>query len=216
VSEKEHPAATAGRYLRAAGSAIQKELERRAAESEERKQAEAAGATATAQPQATPQTAPKPAAAPPPQATPGAGTPGTAAAGEASTTAAAERRAARQKPPLRPNRFLDRTFWIVFVVALIALALSGLQIQMLAPDSSQGWLRVILGVPLVVAAILVLTNWHRANERIVARIFKMWGLDAPTTKSGRFARRFAKDALTLVGILLLAVAAFQLLSAVVN
>jgi hypothetical protein len=180
VAEKEHPAAVAGRYLRAAGVAIQKELERRSSESEETK------AQAPAQPQEAP---PSPAAA---------------------------RRARRQKPPLEPKPFFDRVLWAWFMLALLALALSGLQIQMVFNGSTQTVVRLVLGIPLVLVAILVLTNWQRANERLVARAFKAWGLEAPTTKSGRFARRFAKDLMTLLGIVLLSVAAFQLLSAVVE
>jgi len=205
VAEKEHPAALAGRYLRAAGVAIQKELERRADEAEERKagpaeaQATEAGATEAGATEAR--------AAESQPSSPQA---------EARPSASTARAARRQKPPLEPRPFFDRLLWIAFMGALLALALTGLQIQMLASGTSATVVRLILGIPPLVVAILVLTNWQRANERLVARAFKAWGLGAPSTKSGRFTRRFAKDAMTLVGIVLLCVAAFQLLSSVVS
>lgn len=200
MAEKEHPAALAGRYLRAAGVAIQKELERRADEAEERK----AGPTEA---QATEARATEAQAAESQPSSPQA---------EARPSASTARAARRQKPPLEPRPFFDRLLWIAFMGALLALALTGLQVQMLASGTSATVIRLILGIPPLVVAILVLTNWQRSNERLVARAFKAWGLGAPSTKSGGFARRFAKDAMTLVGIVLLCVAAFQLLSAVVS
>jgi hypothetical protein len=197
MAEKEHPAALAGRYLRAAGVAIQKELERRAGESEKAKAQPATAGDATA-----------------PDARAAQAQPEAPAAGEPSPAAA--RRARRAKPPLEPKPFVDRLLWLAFMVAMLSLALSGLQVQMLASGTAETVVRLVLGIPLVVVAILVLTNWQRANERLVARAFRAWGIESPTTKSGRLVRRFARDAMTLLGIVLLSVAAFQLLSAVVN
>jgi hypothetical protein len=183
VNEKEHPARVAGRYVRAAGVAIQRELERRAAE-----------------PEATPaQPAPET-----PQPTP-----------QPTESAKAARRKGAQPLPERPR--LDRVIWLAFLASLVSLALTGLQIQMLASDGAQKGIRLVLGAGLLLGATLILTNWERANERIVARVFKsLWGIGEPTGRSGRFSRGLVRNGMSLVGIVLLALAAFQILSAFVR
>jgi hypothetical protein len=188
VSEKEHPASVAGRFVRAAGAAISKEFERRAAESAERP------AEAPAQSEAAPQA---------PQA--------------AATAGNAAPKLPRGRAAPEPRPWFDRILWFVFLLSLIALALTGLQIQMLMTGSVRTGARVAMGIPLVIGAFLLLSNWARSNERIVARLLRrVWGVGEATTRSGRFMRKRVGDGMTLLGIVLLAAGVFQLLRALVD
>jgi hypothetical protein len=182
VSEKEHPARVAGRFVRAAGEAISKEFERRAAEAPERP------VEAPQQPQATP--------------------PATGNSGP---------KPLRGRPAPVPRPWFDRIIWLLFLLSLVALALTGLQIQMLMSGSVRTGARVAMGVPLVIGAFLLLSNWARSNERIVARLVqRVWKVGEATTRSGRFMRKRVGDGLTLLGIVLLAAGVFQLLRAIVD
>jgi hypothetical protein len=195
VSEKEHPAATAGRYLRAAGIAIKKERERLAAESAAKRAAEAAAAPQQAS-QAPAQQAVAPAAPAP----------------------AAPKRAPRKAPPAPPpNRFLDRLFWLGFMVAAIASALALLNIQMITSGTAQDLVRLVLGGIFLVFAGALLLNVGHAKDRVLATMTKkLWGLEQPTTRMGRFMRSMAKDVLTLLAIAWLAIAVYEILTVVVH
>jgi hypothetical protein len=200
VEEKEHPARTAGRYVRAAGIAIKKERERLATESARRaaetaqaeQQAAASAPAAEAPPQATPPPAPEPAAKP-----------ARAAAAKASP------------PPAKP--VLDRLLWIGFLIAVVATGLAALNVDMVVSGTAKTVVRLALGGVFIAVALVVLTNWQRASERLVAKLMKkFWGMDHPVTRTGRFMRRIAKDLMTLVGILWLAIGVFEILRGLVN
>jgi hypothetical protein len=197
--DKEHPARTAGRYVRAAGVAIRKERERLAAESA-RRAAEAAEAEKLAPP-----VQPPPAAiAPPPSAT----TPPPPAA---ATKKPSGRQAA---PPPSPKPMLDRLLWWGFLIAVVATGLAALNIDTVMSGTSKLVLRLALGGIFLGVSLLLLTNWHRASERLVAKLMKkFWGMDHPVTGSGRFMRRIARDLMTLLGIVWLAAAVFEILRA---
>jgi hypothetical protein len=45
---------------------------------------------------------------------------------------------------------------------------------------------------------------------------KLWGLDHPTTRGGRFMRSIAKDLITLLAIVWLALGVFEILHPLVN
>jgi hypothetical protein len=192
VSEKEHPARTAGRYVRAAGIAIKKERERLAAESAARRAEEAA--------QAPP---------PPAQAT------------QAPQQPAAQQQAS---PPTRPqphapppSRFLDRLFWIGFVITVIATCLALLNIQMVTSGTAQDVVRLVLGGIFLAVAAMILLNVGHAKERVLAQVTKrLWGLEHPTTRTGRFMRSMAKDLMTLLAIAWLAIAVYEILTVIVN
>ena len=65
--------------------------------------------------------------------------------------------------------------------------------------------------------LVLLTNWQRATERLVARLMgEVLGMDHPVTRSGRFMRRIARDLMTLLGIVWLAIGSLEILRAFVN
>ncbi len=195
MAEKEPLARITGRYVRAAGVAIQKERERRAAESEQRAAAEAEAAKAA---QAA---APPPAAPPPPAAAPPAG------------------RAARSPATgLEPKPMLDRVIWFGFLISLVAVCLVALQIQMVTSGSVRLGIRLALGGILIVTALALLTNWQESKQRLIAIFFrKFWGVEGHETSTGRVVTHIAKDwMLSLVGIVWLALGVFELLRGFVN
>jgi hypothetical protein len=193
MSEKEHPARTAGRYVRAAGIAFKKERERLAAESE-RRAAEAAQAAAQAPPP------------PAPQAPPAATTPAKAAAPP------------REQPaPPKHRPFVDRLFWTGFLVTLVATAFALLNIPSVFPEPSRTVLQVGLGCVFLLVAVTLLCNWLQTKDRtLLAVTRKLWGLDHPTTRGGRFMRSIAKDLITLLAIVWLALGVFEILHPLVN
>jgi hypothetical protein len=202
VEEKEHPARTAGRYVRAAGIAIKKERERLATESA-RRAAEAARAEQQAPPTPPPAAAPPPEAAPPPVAAPAKEPPRAAARPE--------------RPPPTPRPFVDRVLYVGFVIAVVATALAALNVDMVTSGTAKAVVRLVLGGIFIGVAIVLLTNWQRASERLVAKLMKkFWGMDHPVSRSGRFVRRIAKDVMTLLGIVWLAIGVFEILRAFVN
>jgi hypothetical protein len=202
MSEKEHPARTAGRYVRAAGIAIRKERDRLAAESAAKRAAEAAQAEQEAA-QAPPQ--------PPPQAPPAA----PRAAEPPPAVPAAPKRPSRPAPP--PNRLLDRLFWFAFIVTIVAMCLALLNVQMLASGTAEDIVRLVLGVIFLVVASAMLLNVGHMKDRILTTLtLKLWGLGHPTTRMGRFMRGAAKDVLTLLGIGWLTIATYEILTALVR
>jgi hypothetical protein len=196
VSEKEPFARTAGRYVRAAGVAISKELERRSADSEQRTLREEqdrrqAAAAAEARPEA------------PPHAPPATGK-----RGRARGTAV---------PALPEKPLVDGFLYYLFLVSLVAVALAGLQVQMLTDGTIRSGIRLGLGVILVLMALLLLWNWQQARRRLVTRFFRrIWGLEEATTRTGRFFRSVGGDVMTLIGIAWLALGVFELLRAFVD
>jgi hypothetical protein len=201
-NEKEHPASIAGRYVRAAGVAIKKERARLAAEGEAKRAAEAAQVAAQpAQP-----VAPPPQAAPPPPAA------------VAPPTAEPQKASRRQPgPPPKPNRFLDRLFWIAFLLTILASCLALLNVDMVTSGTSKTVVRLTLGGIFFVVAIALLTNWMQMKDRVLSNVTRrLWGLDHPRTKTGRFMRSAAKDVLTLLGIAWLAIGVFEMLRVVAS
>ena len=204
MDEKEHPARTAGRYVRAAGVAIRKERERLAAESA-RRAAEAAQAEQQAPPPAT-------TATPPPVAPPQAAPPRPAAPPQKQP-----RPARKPAEPPTPRPLIDRLLWWGFLITVVVTGLAALSIDTLFSGTAQMVFRLVLGSIFMAVSLTILTNWQRANERLVARLMKkFWGMDHPTTGSGRFMRRIAKDLMILLGILWLAMGVFEILRALVN
>jgi hypothetical protein len=195
VDDKEHPASIAGRYVRAAGVAIRKEKERLAAESAKRA-AEAAQAPPAAAP---PVAAPPQAVAPPPPAAP----------------AAKPKPAAAPPPAARP--IVDRLLWWGFLIAVASTAVAALNVDTVTSGTTKVVIRLTLGGVFIFVSLMLLTNWQRANERLVARLMKkFWGMDHPTTRSGRVVRRIARDLMILLGNAWLAIGVFEILRAVVN
>jgi hypothetical protein len=191
MPDKEHPARTAGRYVRAARIAISNERERRAADAAQR---------AAQAPQAEQQPA---AEASPPRA--------------AAPPAARQRPARTPAPGPPPKPFLDNLLYYVFLISLVAVGLAGLQVQMLTSGSPRVGIRLGLGIALILVAVPLLSNWQRSKERLTARFFKkIWGVDAPVSRSGRVMRKVGNDVMTLIGIIWLALGTFEVLRAFVE
>jgi hypothetical protein len=190
-------ARTAGRYVRAAGIAFKKERERLAAESERKRAAEAAQAAQVAAQQ--PPQAPPQAVAPPP-------------------AAAQPAKAPRPAPPAPPpNKFLDRILWLGFIVTIVATVLVLLSIDSVMSGTTKTVFRLVIGGICFAYAGILLTNTFHAKERVLATMTrKLWGLEHPRTRTGRFMRAVAKDVLTLLAIGWLAVGVLDILRVVVD
>ena len=107
--------------------------------------------------------------------------------------------------------------YIGFIISVVATGLAGISIDTLAKGTDRVIVRLVLGGIFLAVSLLLLTNWQRARERLVAKLMKkFWGMDHPVTRSGRFMRGIAKDLMTLVGILWLAMGVFEILRALVN
>ena len=77
--------------------------------------------------------------------------------------------------------------------------------------------RLVIGGICFLYAGILLTNWNHAKERVLAMMTKkLWGLEHPRTRTGRFMRAVAKDVLTLLAIGWLAVGVLDLLRVVVD
>ena len=77
--------------------------------------------------------------------------------------------------------------------------------------------RLVLGGICFSFAAALLTNWLYAKDRILLTLTrKLWGLEEPRTRTGRFMRGVAKDVLTLLAIGWLAVGTLDLLRVVGN
>ena len=77
--------------------------------------------------------------------------------------------------------------------------------------------RLVIGGICFLYAGILLTNWNHAKERVLAMMTKkLWGLEHPRTRTGRFMRAVAKDFLTLLAIGWLAVGVLDLLRVVVD
>ena len=64
----------------------------------------------------------------------------------------------------------------------------------------------------VLSAVGIFTNALHAKDRVLTILTrKLWGLEQPTSRIGRFMRGMAKDMLTLLGIAWLAIGVYLLL-----
>jgi hypothetical protein len=162
VSEPEHPAAKAGRLVRAVGLGIARELEKRT--------------------EAAPKARPEP--LPPP-------------------------------PPANIGGFVGRLVFAGLVGSLIAFLLVVLRIETLFGSSHDAKLtiRLVLSAILFLESFLLLTNWRGANQRLVQRLLnRMWGPRAAMNRREKTFARICRDGMTLVGIIWLAAAVFELLT----
>jgi hypothetical protein len=166
LSEKEHPAAKAGRYVRAAGVVLGREVDRRTA---------AAAAK------------PAPAAAPPPL------------------------------PPVPTADLYGKAGFGTFVGSLVALLIVMLHGEDLFSGGARTISRLVLGAIMLLEAALLTSNWRRANERIGQRLLnRVWGPRSAENRRERLFARVVRDALTLVGIALLAAGVFAVLVATIG
>ena len=166
MSEPEHPAAKAGRIVRAVGLGIARELEKRA--------------------EAPPK--PKPEPLPPP-------------------------------PPANTRGFVGRLVFAGLVASGIAFLLVVLRFETLLGSTHDAKLvvRLVLAGILFLEAFLLLSNWRGANQRLLQRLLnRVWGPRGAMNRREKTFARVGRDLLTLVGIVWLAAAVFELLTATVG
>ena len=174
MAEQEHPAAKAGRFVRAAGLAVQRGLEK--------------------------------------QAQPSAASPGA----QAPPRPAVQRAVSPAPPPVRTGGIVGRFVFLSFVLSILAFLLVVLHVEM-ALGGAKNTFRLILAAVMLLEAALLTTNRLRANERLAQRLAtRMWGPRGASNRRERFVARFARDSLTLLGIVFLAAGAFELLEATVG
>jgi len=162
MAKSQHPAAKAGRLVRAVGLGISRELEKRA----------------DAPPQA------RPAPPPPP-------------------------------PPLPTVDFYGRTVFALFVASAFAILCVVIRMEKVLPHDVREWWRIVLTVVLSLGALVQLTNWRQANQRLVQRLLtRAWGPRGPTNRREKTFARVCREGLTLVGIVWLAAAVFEFLIAI--
>ncbi len=159
-----HPAAKAGRLVRAVGLGIARELDK----------------LADAPPKARPEPPPPP-------------------------------------PPVRTGGVIGTAVFYAFAVGLVAGVLSLLKADELAHGTPRLVVRLVLGGVLLAVAVLLMTNWQLANQRLGQRLLtRIWGPRGPTNKRERFVANRVRDAVTLVGIAFLAGAVYEILTAFVG
>lgn len=166
MSQPEHPAAKAGRIVRAVGLGIARELEKRA--------------EAPAKP--------KPEPLPPP-------------------------------PPANTGGFVGRLVFAGLVGSVFAFLLVVLRVETLLGSTHDAKLtvRLVLAAILFLEAGLILSNWRGANQRLVQRLLnRVWGPRGAMNRREKTFARICRDVLTLVGIVWLAAAVFELLTATVG
>jgi hypothetical protein len=168
LSDKEHPAAKAGRYVRAAGIVLGREVDRRATAAAAR---------------------PVPVAPPP----------------------------APPVPPVPTADLYGRAVFGTFVGALVALGIVLLHGEDVFAGSAKTISRLVLGAIMLLESALLTSNWRRANERIGQRLLnRVWGPRSAENRRERLFARVVRDALTLVGIALLAAGVFAVLVATIG
>src|SRR5262249_14911205 len=153
VSEPEHPAAKAGRLVRAVGLGIARELEKRA--------------------DSPPEAPPEP---PPP-------------------------------PPAENTRgVVGRLAYFGLIAAAVAFVLVLLRIETLIGSGSNAKLifRLVLAGLLFFEAVLLVTNWRGANQRLVQRVLpKMWGPPGAAHRPEETVARICRDLMAFVCLALL-------------
>ena len=84
----------------------------------------------------------------------------------------------------------------------------------LVPSDGRTVVRLVMAGILGTEAFLLISNWHRANDRISQRLLtRMWGSRGPANRRERGFARILRDGLALLGIGFAAAAVFQLLVA---
>jgi hypothetical protein len=190
MPEPEHPAAKAGRFVRAAGLAIgaaAKELEK------ERQQRAAAPPAEPKVVAAAVPAEPKPVAQPAPVLV-------------------------EPPPPHRTGGIVGRLVFWGLGAAGVALVLVALNVdQLVAAGGTRLVFRCVLAGVLLGEALVLITNWAEANQRLVQRLLtRVWGPRSAVNRRERTFARAARDALILLGILLLALGVFEILKATVG
>ena len=102
-------------------------------------------------------------------------------------------------------------------MSLVTFGLVVLHFDDALPHGAKKIGHLVLAGILFVEAALLISNWQQSNQRIGQRmLMKMWGPRGPVTRRERFFARGVRDVLTLLGIVFLAAAVFELLVATIG
>jgi hypothetical protein len=120
--------------------------------------------------------------------------------------------------PERTGGAVGRLAFYGFVGAVVSLALVALHAQgLIGSGSPRHVFELVVVVLLVVEAFLLTSNWHGANRRLSQRVLtRVWGPRGAVTRRERVFARVLRDVLTLVGIVFLAAAVFEILRSTVS
>ena len=132
--------------------------------------------------------------------------------------------AARPEPPPPPipantGGVVGRLVFAGFVGSIVAFLLVVLRFETLLSSSHDTKLivRLVLAAILFAEAFLLLANWRGANQRLVQRVLnRVWGPRGAMNRREKSFARICRDGLTLVGIVFLAAAVFELLTATIG
>src|SRR5262249_56400190 len=112
-----------------------------------------------------------------------------------------------------------RLAYFGLIAAAVAFVLARLRIETLIGSGSNTKLtfRLVLAGLLFFEAVLLVTNWRGANQRLVQRVLtKMWGPRGAANRREKTFARICRDLMTFVGLPFLAAAVFELLSATIG
>jgi hypothetical protein len=115
-------------------------------------------------------------------------------------------------PALPTTDFYGRAVFSTFIASLVALLFVVLKVEEVFPHDAQLTVRIVLTVVLSVGALLQLTNWRQANQRLAQRLLsRTWGPRGAMNRREKAYARICRDLLTIAGIVWLAAAVFELL-----
>jgi hypothetical protein len=164
VANPEHPAAKAGRLVRAVGLGVARELDKLA--------------------DAPPRERPKPEPAP---------------------------------PPVKTGGIVGTAAFYVFLGGVLAFLLALLKADDVVGGTAQTVIRLVLAGILLFAALVLISNWQLASDRVGQRLLgRVWGPRGAANRRERFFARRVRDVLILVGIAFLAAGVFEFLKATVG
>jgi hypothetical protein len=123
-------------------------------------------------------------------------------------------------PPPAPNTHgvVGRLVFYGFIASFAAFVLVVLRADsLLGAGEVRTVFRLLIAFALLGEAYLLLSNWRNANGRLGQRLLaRIWGPRGAVTRRERVAARVVRDSVTLIGILWLAAAVFELLTAFVG
>lgn len=122
-------------------------------------------------------------------------------------------------PPANTGGFVGRLVFAGLVGSLLAFLLVVLRFETLLGSSHDAKLtvRLVLAALLFLEAFLLLSNWRGANQRLVQRLLnRVWGPRGAMNRREKTFARICRDVMTLVGIVWLAAAVFELLTATIG
>ncbi len=112
---------------------------------------------------------------------------------------------------------MGRAVFLSFVVSLFAFLFVVLRVEMLFNSTPKLVLQLLLAVILLTVAFMLMSNWQRANQRLVQRLLnRVWGPRGAMNRREKFFAGAARDGLKLLAIVFLALGTLEFLSATVG